>query len=162
MCPFARKAPVFYEFRRKIQLSFRLKPLLYQIKVCGICAGNSFIQASKLNNGPSPVSLNNNTLKKTIFGKVLFFTFFLTVSKKLVEFLSRNFTSQLQRISNEAGMPITGQPCFCKYASGVDQVEPMFKYLKQTHQNLQLIVVVLPGKTPVYGRKWSKTKRTCG
>ncbi|KHJ99080.1 piwi domain protein, partial [Oesophagostomum dentatum] len=44
----------------------------------------------------------------------------------------RNFTAQLQRISNDAGMPIVGQPCFCKYAMGVDQVEPMFKYLKQT------------------------------
>ena len=27
-------------------------------------------------------------------------------------------------------MPILGQPLFCKYASGQDQVEPMFKYLK--------------------------------
>ena len=33
---------------------------------------------------------------------------------------------------------------------GSDQVEPMFKYLIQTFPNLQLIVVVLPGKTPVY------------
>ena len=33
---------------------------------------------------------------------------------------------------------------------GSDQVEPMFKYLMQTFPNLQLIVVVLPGKTPVY------------
>ncbi|KAK6167315.1 hypothetical protein SNE40_021377 [Patella caerulea] len=62
----------------------------------------------------------------------------------------RNFTSQLQRISNDAGMPIMGQPCFCKYATGPDQVEPMFRYLKNTYQGLQLIVVVLPGKTPVY------------
>ncbi|XP_005107589.1 protein argonaute-2 isoform X5 [Aplysia californica] len=62
----------------------------------------------------------------------------------------RNFTQQLQRISNDAGMPIMGQPCFCKYASGPDQVEPMFRYLKNTYQGLQLIVVVLPGKTPVY------------
>ena len=35
----------------------------------------------------------------------------------------RTFTSSLQRISNDAGMPIMGQPCFCKYAVGVDQVE---------------------------------------
>nr|AWH61393.1 putative argonaute-1 [Nucella lapillus] len=62
----------------------------------------------------------------------------------------RNFTQNLQRISNDAGMPIMGQPCFCKYASGPDQVEPMFRYLKNTYQGLQLIVVVLPGKTPVY------------
>ncbi|KAF6775968.1 hypothetical protein AHF37_04519 [Paragonimus kellicotti] len=62
----------------------------------------------------------------------------------------RLFTMQLQKISNDAGMPILGQPCFCKYATGQDQVEPMFRYLKNTHAGLQLIVVVLPGKTPVY------------
>lgn len=62
----------------------------------------------------------------------------------------RTFTTQLQRISSDAGMPIIGQPCFCKYAVGVDQVEPMFKYLKQNFPGLQLVCVVLPGKTPVY------------
>ncbi|XP_039282440.1 protein argonaute-2 isoform X3 [Nilaparvata lugens] len=62
----------------------------------------------------------------------------------------RNFTQQLQKISNDAGMPIIGQPCFCKYATGPDQVEPMFRYLKNSFQALQLVVVVLPGKTPVY------------
>lgn len=62
----------------------------------------------------------------------------------------RSFTQQLQKISSDAGMPIIGQPCFCKYASGPDQVEPMFRYLKTTFQGLQLVVVVLPGKTPVY------------
>jgi eukaryotic translation initiation factor 2C len=62
----------------------------------------------------------------------------------------RNFTQQLQKISNDAGMPIVGQPCFCKYATGPDQVEPMFRYLKNTFSQLQLVVVVLPGKTPVY------------
>jgi len=62
----------------------------------------------------------------------------------------RNFTQSLQKISNDAGMPIVGQPCFCKYACGPDQVEPMFRYLKATFQGLQLICIVLPGKTPVY------------
>ena len=77
----------------------------------------------------------------------------------------RLFTKQLQRISEDAGMPIRSGPVFCKYAQGKqeiiqvqfktpilgsDQVEPMFKYLIQTFPNLQLIVVVLPGKTPVY------------
>ncbi|CAI2350295.1 unnamed protein product [Caenorhabditis sp. 36 PRJEB53466] len=62
----------------------------------------------------------------------------------------RMFTTQLQRISNDAGMPIVGNPCFCKYAVGVEQVEPMFKYLKQNYPDIQLVVVVLPGKTPVY------------
>jgi hypothetical protein len=63
----------------------------------------------------------------------------------------RSFSQQLQKISSDAGMPILGQPCFCKYATGADQVEPMFRYLKNTYPGLQLIVVVLPGKTPVYG-----------
>uniref|UniRef100_A0A915DE13 PAZ domain-containing protein n=1 Tax=Ditylenchus dipsaci TaxID=166011 RepID=A0A915DE13_9BILA len=58
----------------------------------------------------------------------------------------RNFTTQLQRISSDAGMPILGQPCFCKYAVGVDQVEPMFKYLKQNFQGLQLCVWCYPAK----------------
>uniref|UniRef100_A0A0N5B1V8 Protein argonaute-1 n=1 Tax=Strongyloides papillosus TaxID=174720 RepID=A0A0N5B1V8_STREA len=62
----------------------------------------------------------------------------------------RNFTSNLQRISSDAGLTLVGSPCFCKYAVGVDQVEPMFKYLKQTYKDLQLVIVVLPGKTPVY------------
>ncbi|ESO02016.1 hypothetical protein HELRODRAFT_65165 [Helobdella robusta] len=62
----------------------------------------------------------------------------------------RTFTQQLQKISTDAGMPIMGQPCFCKYATDADQVEPMFRYLRNTYQGLQLIVVVLPGKTPVY------------
>ncbi|KAF2350248.1 Protein argonaute Mid domain [Trinorchestia longiramus] len=62
----------------------------------------------------------------------------------------RNFTTQLQKISNDAGMPILGQPCFCKYATGPDQVEPMFRYLKNNFAGLQLVCVVLPGKTPVY------------
>ncbi len=39
-----------------------------------------------------------------------------------------------------------------KYATGPDQVEPMFRYLKSSFQALQLVVVVLPGKTPVYGQ----------
>lgn len=64
----------------------------------------------------------------------------------------RNFIAQLQRISNDAGMPIIGQPCFCKYATGPDQVEPMFRYLKATFSSLQLVCVILPGKTPVYGK----------
>ena len=34
----------------------------------------------------------------------------------------RNFTQQLQKISSDMGMPIIGQPCFCKYAGGPDQV----------------------------------------
>lgn len=67
--------------------------------------------------------------------------------------LSRQFTQMLQKVSADAGMPISGQPCFCKYATGPDQVEPMFRYLKSNFQGLQLILVILPGKTPVYGKQ---------
>lgn len=70
--------------------------------------------------------------------------------KSVKEEALRSFTQQLQRISNDAGMPICGQPCFCKYASGPEHVDPMFQYLKNKFQGLQLIVVILPGKTPVY------------
>lgn len=66
-------------------------------------------------------------------------------------FVFRAFTDQLRKISRDAGMPIQGQPCFCKYAQGADSVEPMFRHLKYTYQGLQLVVVILPGKTPVYG-----------
>uniref|UniRef100_A0A8C2Q9F5 Protein argonaute-1 n=1 Tax=Cyprinus carpio TaxID=7962 RepID=A0A8C2Q9F5_CYPCA len=59
-------------------------------------------------------------------------------------------SDQLRKISKDAGMPIQGQPCFCKYAQGADSVEPMFKHLKMSYVGLQLIVVILPGKTPVY------------
>ena len=45
-------------------------------------------------------------------------------SRTVREDALRNFTQQLQRISNDAGMPIIGQPCFCKYANGPDQVKP--------------------------------------
>eukprot|EP00069_Balaena_mysticetus_P007049 bmy_18938T0 len=64
----------------------------------------------------------------------------------------KSFTEQLRKISRDAGMPIQGQPCFCKYAQGADSVEPMFRHLKNTYAGLQLVVVILPGKTPVYGR----------
>lgn len=84
---------------------------------------------------------SNGRIKVAIFRKYKF-TFYLDF---------RTFIQQLQRISNDAGMPIVGQPCFCKYATGPDQVEPMFRYLKSSFHALQLVVVVLPGKTPVYG-----------
>eukprot|EP00090_Calanus_glacialis_P005897 TRINITY_DN1459_c0_g1_i2.p1 TRINITY_DN1459_c0_g1~~TRINITY_DN1459_c0_g1_i2.p1 ORF type:complete len:966 (-),score=299.23 TRINITY_DN1459_c0_g1_i2:1175-4072(-) len=71
-------------------------------------------------------------------------------SRTVREDALRNFTQQLQKISSDMGMPIIGQPCFCKYAGGPDQVEPMFRYLKNSFPALQLVVVVLPGKTPVY------------
>uniref|UniRef100_A0A669DIX6 Protein argonaute-1 n=1 Tax=Oreochromis niloticus TaxID=8128 RepID=A0A669DIX6_ORENI len=69
---------------------------------------------------------------------------------EVLQLKSEIFTDQLRKISKDAGMPIQGQPCFCKYAQGADSVEPMFKHLKMSYVGLQLIVVILPGKTPVY------------
>lgn len=74
----------------------------------------------------------------------------------------RSFTEQLRKISRDAGMPIQGQPCFCKYAQGADSVEPMFRHLKNTYAGLQLVVVILPGKTPVYGRPAAQYSQTWG
>jgi eukaryotic translation initiation factor 2C len=65
----------------------------------------------------------------------------------------RSFVTSLQRISHEAGMPITTSPGFCKYSVGVEQVEPMFKFIMQTLPQIQLILVILPGKSPVYGER---------
>ena len=62
----------------------------------------------------------------------------------------RKFTRDITRISEDAGMPIRNGPVFCRYASQADQVEPMFKYLNQEYPGLKLIIVILPGKTPVY------------
>nr|XP_056378794.1 protein argonaute-2 isoform X2 [Hyla sarda] len=70
--------------------------------------------------------------------------------RQCTELHLKTFTEQLRKISRDAGMPIQGQPCFCKYAQGADSVEPMFRHLKNTYTGLQLIVVILPGKTPVY------------
>ena len=75
----------------------------------------------------------------------------LLISDEYITPFNRSFTDQLRKISKDAGMPIQGQPCFCKYAQGADSVEPMFKHLKMSYVGLQLIVVILPGKTPVYG-----------
>ena len=47
-------------------------------------------------------------------------------------------------------MPIQGHPCYCKYAQCADNVEPMFRHLKNTYVVLQLLLVILPGKTTVY------------
>ncbi|OBS80897.1 hypothetical protein A6R68_20905, partial [Neotoma lepida] len=63
------------------------------------------------------------------------------------EEILKGFTDQLRKISKDAGMPIQGQPCFCKYAQGADSVEPMFRHLKNTYSGLQLIIVKRVGDT---------------
>lgn len=45
----------------------------------------------------------------------------------------RQFIQQLVGVSSQAGMSFNPKPVFCKYAVGAEQVEPMFKYLKQTY-----------------------------
>ena len=44
-------------------------------------------------------------------------------------------------------------PFFKRYisGSGLDHVEPLFRQLKTDRPDLQLLMVILPGKTPVYG-----------
>ncbi|XP_048590350.1 protein argonaute-2 [Nematostella vectensis] len=62
----------------------------------------------------------------------------------------RRFSNQLMKISVEQGMPISCPPVFFRYARNPDEVERMFRRLKEAHPDLQMILVVLPGKTPVY------------
>lgn len=109
--------------------------------------------------GPWPASPRRSNAERICSSKDLFkiFCTFLVFSPvrdalKMILCVFRSFTDQLRKISKDAGMPIQGQPCFCKYAQGADSVEPMFKHLKMSYVGLQLIVVILPGKTPVYGK----------
>jgi len=62
----------------------------------------------------------------------------------------KNFVDRLTQISTDLGMRIQREPCFCKYIHDASNVQPMFNYLRKEFVDLQLIVVVLPGKTPVY------------
>ena len=56
----------------------------------------------------------------------------------------------------DVGMPIMKDPFFKRYISGssLDHVEPLFRQLKNDRPDLQLLMVILPGKTPVYGEWW--------
>ncbi|KAG4079208.1 hypothetical protein HA402_004583 [Bradysia odoriphaga] len=62
----------------------------------------------------------------------------------------KKFAEQLQKVSDKVGMPIVQPPCFCKYATGAYQVQPLLRYLQKQFAALQLVVVVLSGKTEVY------------
>jgi len=62
----------------------------------------------------------------------------------------KNFVDRLTQISGDLGMKILREPCFCKYIHDASNVQPMFNYLRNEFADLQLIIVVLPGKTPVY------------
>ena len=65
--------------------------------------------------------------------------------------VSRHFVYQLRRISSDAGMPVVKDPFCQRYVQGLDNVEPLFRQLRVERPDLQLIMVILPGKTPVYG-----------
>ncbi|XP_075752050.1 protein argonaute-2-like isoform X2 [Rhipicephalus microplus] len=60
------------------------------------------------------------------------------------------FILKLYTMATDAGMRIAPQPCTHTYLTKVDEVEPAFRYLKTRFPCLSLVVVVLPGKTPVY------------
>ena len=62
----------------------------------------------------------------------------------------KNFVDRLIQISDTLGMRIVREPSFCKYIHDASNVQPMFSYLRKEFPELQLIIVVLPGKTPVY------------
>lgn len=62
----------------------------------------------------------------------------------------KNFVDRLIQISDTLGMRIVREPSFCKYIHDASNVQPMFNYLRKEFPDLQLIIVVLPGKTPVY------------
>ena len=49
----------------------------------------------------------------------------------------KHFVFQLRKISNDAGMPIRSDPFFQWFVSGVDNVEPLFRQLKQDRLDLQ-------------------------
>nr|AEF32754.1 ALG-6 [Ascaris suum] len=61
-----------------------------------------------------------------------------------------SFVGSIQHIANDNGMTMSARPCFCKYAVSCEQVEPMFKFIQSAFPSIQLIVVILGGKTPIY------------
>lgn len=48
-------------------------------------------------------------------------------------------------------MPFRREPSFVRYLLGMENVEPVFRQVVADYPKVQLIMVVLPGKTPVYG-----------
>ena len=39
-------------------------------------------------------------------------------------------------------MPIRGNPVFCKYATGSDHVEPLFRYVNDSKRNLAQLALL--------------------
>lgn len=70
--------------------------------------------------------------------------------KKCNEETLRGLTQKLTRACTESGMPISAQPCFIKYARNEKEVQPLFSQIKATFKDIQLIIVILSGKSLVY------------
>ncbi|CAB4012828.1 argonaute-2-like isoform X1 [Paramuricea clavata] len=62
----------------------------------------------------------------------------------------RNFTLKLTRTGNDSGMPVSPQPCFIRYARNDKEVGPLLTHIKTSFKDVQLIIVVLNGKSMVY------------
>ena len=44
-----------------------------------------------------------------------------------------------------------------RWLQGMDTVEPVFRQLRQEYPDLQLVMIILPGKTPIYGNDHKNT-----
>ena len=72
------------------------------------------------------------------------------IKREMNEESLRNFVQTFKTISNEAGMQIPVDPFCCNYVNNIEEVEPYFQYIKSKEPKVQLILVVLPGKTQIY------------
>ena len=65
----------------------------------------------------------------------------------------QKFTMDLVEVSSKINMPFAAQPVFCKYfKKSTTDIEGIFKLLTSSNPELQLVLVVLPGKTNIYGK----------
>eukprot|EP00794_Sanderia_malayensis_P004420 gene4420-5010_t len=63
----------------------------------------------------------------------------------------KQFVNSLVEVGHGLNMPFAAQPLHCEYASrNANDVEGLFSTLIANHLDLQLIVAVLSGKTPLY------------
>lgn len=65
------------------------------------------------------------------------------------------FIKYLKQISNDAGMKIVNDPCAKEYLNILTttptNIESLLMQLKKSHLNLQLLMIILPGKSSIYG-----------
>ena len=66
-----------------------------------------------------------------------------------------NYTKELSAACMRAGMTMTKQPIYCDYISKANvNIDELFSTIVAKHMDLDIILVVLPGKTPYYGKWW--------